>query len=143
MMRKTITIFEFDKPCEKDKKTKKMKLRRNADAVEMKDPKNTLKNYELRGTFKISTSAGPNNMNKGFSFKQIYSYKVIPWEPPKGTKKCLHIRTSFICYTIKDDKIFNGNHGKITDIVNSIKILDEKEPEAPAKKDAKPAPKKK
>ena len=90
-------IFEFDQPCVKDEKTEKMKLRRNAAAKKI-DLKNGMESYEMLGDLKLQS--------QGFKLRQIYSYKVIPWDD-ENPLMCLHIRYTLLCQSSEKDKIFN------------------------------------
>ncbi len=131
MMKRSITIFEFNDACVQDKKTKKWKVRYNARAKEV-DYNNGMRCFDMpMGNIKI--------MNRGFKFRHVYCYRVIPWDD-FDPELCLHIRLSFLCYDSEKDKVYNGNNKVLNDIAASIKILNlPEEEEAPAEE--KPADK--
>lgn len=125
--KKNMLIFEFDQPCVKDEKTEKMKLRRNAAAKKI-DLKNGMESYEMLGEFRLQ--------DQGYKLRQLYSYKVIPWDD-EDPVMCLHLRYTLLCQSSEKDKIFNKYKDRLTEIAATVDIpLPGLPEEAPEKKSA-------
>lgn len=131
--KKDMLIFEFDAPCEKDKKTEKMKLRRNAAAKKI-DLKNGMESFEMISDLKLQ--------ERGFKLRQLYSYKKVPWDD-ENPEMCLHIRFTLLCQSSDKDKVFNKYKDQLTELAGSVEVHIPNIPGSEAEAKAKSTPEKK